>query len=316
MGASAIESIIRARSEGGAFVSVYDFCSRVDLRLNNRKVLESLIKSGAFDIFNARRSQMMAVLENALDAGARGQKEAQVGQFSFFSMDEEHSGFGKNDERPPDIPEWPQAMILSNEKALLGFYLSGHPLDRYKTEIEKFSDFTTASINNARDGQEVRMVGLIKSVKLTTTKKTKERMAIVGLEDNDGEMEVVVFPSSYTQVAAYLKESAVVVVKGKISFRDGFPKMMANEMAGIDEVYDMIKAVQVDLSQANEVVFEKLKEKLSRFPGKIPVYVQVDTHNYKRVQILVSQDLFVTPSEVLMEEIKVLVGETNFSLTL
>ena len=93
-------------------------------------------------------------------SGGRGQKEAQVGQFSFFSMGQDESGFGKNDEKLPDIPEWPQAQILSNEKALLGFYLSGHPLDRYKTEIEKFADFTTASIKNARDGQEVRMVGL------------------------------------------------------------------------------------------------------------------------------------------------------------
>src|SRR5208283_4906518 len=220
IGAGAIESMVRARKASGAFVSMFDFCRRVDLRLNNRKVLESLIKCGAFDVFNCYRAQLMAVLDMALEAGSRGQKEAQAGQFSFFSMGQDESGFGKNDEKLPDIPEWPQAQILSNEKALLGFYLSGHPLDRYKTEIEKFADFSTASIKNARDGQEVRMVGLIKSVKLTTTKKTNERMAIVGLEDIDGEMEVVVFPSSYTQVAAYLKESLVVVVKGKISFRD------------------------------------------------------------------------------------------------
>jgi hypothetical protein len=101
-----------------------------------------------------------------------------------------------------------------------------------------------------------------------------------------------------------------------VSFRDGFPKMMASEMAGIDEVYDMIKSVQVDLTHTGEQGFEKLKEKLARFPGKIPVYLQVDTNNYKRVQILVGEDLYVTPSEVLMEEIKVLVGENNFSLTL
>ena len=160
------------------------------------------------------------------------------------------------------------------------------------------------------------MVGLIKSVKLTTTKKTNERMAIVGLEDIDGEIEVVVFPSSYTQVAVYLKENTVVVVKGKVSFRDGFPKMVVNEMAGIEEVYDMIKSVQVDLSHATQAGFEKLKEKLSRFPGKVPVFVQLDTNNYKKVQILVGEDLYVTPSEVLMEEIKILVGENNFSLTL
>ena len=109
---------------------------------------------------------------------------------------------------------------------------------------------------------------LIKSVKLTTTKKTNERMAIVGLEDIDGEMEVVVFPSSYTQVAAYLKESLVVVVKGKISFRDGFPKMMANEMAGIDEVYEMIKSVQVDLSHDGAGGFREIKRKIVPFPGQ------------------------------------------------
>jgi len=151
---------------------------------------------------------------------------------------------------------------------------------------------------------------------LTTTKKTNERMAIVGLEDIDGQMELVVFPSSYTQIASYLRENTVVVVKGKVSFRDGFPKMIVSEMTGIDEVYDMIKSVQVDLSHTSQVGFEKLKEKLARFPGKIPVYVQVDTNNYKRVQILVGEDLYVTPSEILMEEIKVLVGENNFSLTL
>jgi len=316
IGAGAIESMAHARTEGGAFTSIFDFCHRIDLRLNNRKVLESLIKSGAFDGFNCRRAQMMAVLEKALEAGTRGQKEKEVGQFSFFSMGTQETGFGKNDETLPDIPEWSQAQRLTNEKTLLGFYLSGHPLDRYKTEIEKFADFTTASIRGALDGQEIRMIGLITTIKLTSTKKTNERMAIVGLEDIDGEMELVVFPSSYTQIASYLKENTVVVVKGKVSFRDGFPKMMANEMAGIEEVYDLIKSLQVDLSHTNELGFEKLKEKLARFPGKTPVYLQMDTNNYKKVQILVSEDLYVTPSEVLMEELKVLVGENNFSLTL
>jgi len=316
IGSSAIESMVHARQEGGPFNSIFDFCRRIDLRLNNRKVVESLVKSGAFDVFKCRRAQLMAVLEKALEAGVRGQKEKENGQFSFFSAGPEDSGFGQNDENLPDIQEWPQAQILTNEKTLLGFYLSGHPLDRYRTEIEKFADFTTASIKSARDGQEARMIGLITTVKLTSTKKTNERMAIVGLEDINGEMEIVVFPSSYTGIASYLKENTVVVVRGKVSFRDGLPKMIAGEMAGIDEVYEMIKSVQVDLSHSGQQGFEKLKEKLLRFPGKVPVYLQVDTHNYKRVQILVGEELYVTPSEVLMEEIKVLVGENNFSLTL
>ena len=315
IGGSAIESMVRERQKGGKFTSIFDFCRRVDLRLNNRKVLESLIKSGSFYSFGARRAQMMAVLERALETGTKIQQEAVVGQFSFFGGDVETS-FGKGNETLPDILEWPQAQLLANEKTLLGFYLSGHPLERYKVEIKEFTDFDAASLKDARDGQSVRMIGLINMIKLTTTKKTSERMAIIGLEDMSGEMELVIFPSSYQKVSAYLKESAVVVVKGKVSFRDGFPKMMVEEMAGIDEVYDLIKTVHVDLSIVGKSGFEKLKEKLARFPGKVPVYLQVDTKNYKSVQVLVGKDLYVTPSEVLMEEIKALVGPDRFKVVI
>ncbi len=315
VGLAAIESIAKNREEQGQFKSIFDFCRRIDLRLNNRKVLESLIRSGAMDSLGARRAQLMAVLEEALGAGLKRQQEAEIGQFSFFSMgDDSAGGFGLAKEALPDIPEWPQALLLANEKALLGLYLSGHPLERYQKEIMVFTDFNTASLKNARDGQDVRIIGLIKMVKLTTTKKTNERMAIIGLEDMSGEMELVVFPSSYSLIAPYLKESTVVVVKGKVNFKDGFPKMVANEMAGIDEVYDMIKSLHIDLSLVGKPGFDKLKDKLVRFPGKITVYLQVDTQNHKSVQILVGKDLYVTPSEVLMEEIKSLVGNDRFSV--
>ena len=316
IGSSAIESMVEQREKEGMFTSIFDFCRRVDLRLNNHKVLESLIKSGSMDSFRTHRSQLMAVLDHALDAGTKVQREQQTGQFSFFSMQQEQSGFGGIDEQLPNVPEWPQAQILANEKALLGFYLSGHPLERYQAEIEEFADFTTTSLKNARDGQEARMIGLIQTIKLTTTKKTNERMAIVGLEDMDGAMELVVFPSSYQGMAGYLKEGTVVVVKGKVNFRDGLPKMVAQEMAGIEEVYGLIKTIHVDVSKAGKAGFEKLKERLRRFPGKVPVYLELDTKNYKSVQILVREDLFVTPSEVLMEEIKALVGAKHFRVAI
>ncbi len=315
IGSSAIESLVEQREKEGLFKSVFDFCHRVDLRLNNHKVLESLIKSGSMDSFRVHRAQLMAVLDRALEAGVKAQREVVTGQFSFFSREKEDSGFTAN-EHLPDIPEWPQAQILANEKSLLGFYLSGHPLERYRAEIDEFSDFTTASLKNARDGQEVRMIGLIQAVKLTTTKKTNERMAIIGLEDMDGAMELVVFPSSYQNMSSYLKEGMVVVVKGKVNFRDGLPKMVAQEMAGIEEVYGLIKTIHVNVSKAGKVVFEKLKERLKRFPGKVPVYLELDTKNYKSVQILVGEDLFVTPSEVLMEEIKALVGGEHFRVAI
>jgi len=316
IGSSAIESMVKERQKDGVYKSIFDFCRRVDLRLNNHKVLESLIKSGSMDSFRVHRSQLMAVLDRALDSGTKVQREHLTGQFSFFNNEQVQMGFGSNDEKLPVVEEWPQAQILANEKALLGFYLSGHPLERYQAEIEEFADFTTASLKNARDGQDARMIGLIQNVKLTTTKKTNERMAIVGLEDIDGAMELVIFPSSYQQMSAYLKEGTVVVVKGKVNFRDGLPKMVAQEMAGIEEVYGLIKTIHVNVSKAGKAGFEKLKERLKRFPGKVPVYLELDTKNYKSVQILVGEDLFVTPSEVLMEEIKALVGSEHFRVAI
>jgi DNA polymerase-3 subunit alpha len=312
VGGLAIESIVKERETNGKYESIFDFCSRVDLRLNNRKVVESLIRCGAMDCFGLFRSQLTAVLERALELGTKSQQEQETGQMSFFSMDDDRGGFNKDMAMIPQIKEWPQAQILGYEKELLGFYLSGHPLDRYKAEMAEFSDYTTKTIKKAVDNQEVKMVALLKSVKLTVTKKTGERMAIMRIEDMDGELEVVVFPSSYAPIAAYLKEGAVVIVKGRVSLRDETPKIIVSDVKGIDEVYKLIRAINVDVSEFGAENLDRVKQKLSRFPGKIPVYLQLDTKNYKSVQILVGKELYVSPSEVLMDEIKGLVGEKNF----
>ncbi len=318
VGLTAIESIAENRKTNGPFASIFDFCNRVDLRVANRKVVESLIKCGAFDCFKALRSQMMACAEKALEMGARQQKEKAVGQFSFFDAGPEggFEGFQQGQETLPDIKEWPKKEILSYEKELLGFYVSGHPLVHYRAEAKEFSDYSTKDLKKAIDGQEVKIVGLISMVKLTVTKKTNERMAIFKIEDLDGEVEVVVFPSSYPTLAPMLKEGDVVVLKGKVGFREEAAKLVASDMKPIDEVYRAIKSINVDLSNLNEKGLTALKEKLTKFPGKVPVYLRLNTKAYKSVQILVGEDLFVEPGEVLMTELKELVGEDRFSLTI
>ncbi len=315
VGSLAIESIVEKRKPG-PYVSLFDFCGRVDLRLTNRKVVESLIKCGAFDCFKVYRSQLMAILEVALELGAQKQKEKASGQFSFFDMGTEAEGFKSRAENLPSIKEWPESQILSFEKEILGFYVSGHPLSRYRMEAKEFTDYSTRDFKKAVDGQEVKLVGLINAVKLTTTKKTNERMAILNIEDLQGDVEAVVFPSSYVTLGAMLKEGLVVVLKGRLSFRDDVPKIIVSDMKPIDEVYKSIKAISVDLSSVGEKDLNHLKEKLANFPGKIPVYLRLDTQAYKSVQILVGEDLFVSPNEVLMDELKSLVGDGNFSLTL
>lgn len=313
IGGLAIESIVKNRKSGGVYKSIFDLCERVDLRLSNRKVLESLVKCGALDCFKAFRAQMMAVVDQALEHGTKIQKEKAMGQISFFDM---QSGFGKEKNELPAIKEWPPMQVLSYEKELLGFYVSGHPLSHYSVEAREFSDYTSKGLVRASDGQEVKFFGLINSVKLTTTKKTNERMAILKVEDMEGEIEVVVFPSTYQAIAPYIRENVVSVIRGRVSFRDEAPKLIANDIKQVDDAYKNVRSISIDLSGVNEEGLKSLKEKLALFPGNVPVYLKLDTDIYKSVQILVGQDLFVNPSDLLLNELKEILGTGKFSLTL
>jgi len=315
VGSTAIDSIVNCRG-GIPYQSVYEFCERIDLRLVNRKVIESLIKCGAMDCLGGYRSQKMTILEKALDQGAKTQKEKTAGQVSFFDIANDVQGFNKETEKLPDIKEWYNTQILTFEKEILGFYISGHPLAHYTTEIKEFTEISTKNLKQAVDGEEIRLVGLIEHVKLTNTRRTNERMAILRVEDMEGAIEVVVFPSAYTKLANYINEGEVIFLTGKVSLRDNDPKIIAEDMKHIHDVYGSIKAINVDLSSVGNQGLENLKRKLSSFPGKTPVYLKLNTKNHKSVEILVGEDLYVAPNERLMNEIKDLVGKERFSVTL
>jgi len=314
VGESAIESIVQGRDKE-PYTSLFDFCQRVNLYLVNRKVIESLIKVGAFDVLNRNRAQMMAGIDRALAVGAKAQKEKASGQFSFFDMYEGMNGFKKDLESLPDVSEWPQTEKLAYEKELLGFYMSDHPLSYYRIEIKEFTDFSTRDLKLAVENQEVKIVGLLSEVKLTTTRRTNERMAILHLEDLEGTVEALVFPSVYPIVTQYLREGEVVVVVGKVSLRDEMPKIIVADMKPIQEAYKAVKAINVDLSRINENSLKDLRSRLAQFPGKTPVYLKLDTKSFKSVQIKVGEDLFVSPCKDLFEEIEDVVGKENFSMS-
>jgi DNA polymerase-3 subunit alpha len=314
IGAAAIESILEKR-KNGPFLSIFDFCKRVDLRTVNHKVIESLIRCGAMDSFGYRRSQLMSALSQALEAGARMQKERSVGQFSFFDM-QGASGFDEEVENYTNVEEWPKMKVLSDEKELLGFYITGHPLTHYSVEIKEFTDYSTSDLIKASENQEVKLIGLISHIKLTTTRRTGERMAIIKFEDMEGEIEVVIFPSTYPEVSPYLKEGAVVALRGRVSLREEQPKIIASEIRSLKETYQLIKNITVDLSGVTEQGLETLKEKFSRFPGKVPVFLHLNTNAHKSVQILVGDNLYVEPSEILIDNLKELLGENKITLAI
>ena len=317
VGHGAIDSIVTARQENGLFKTLEDFCENIDLRLVNRKVIESLIKCGAMDFLGYHRAQLMSMLPECLDFSAKSHRDRSSGQLSFFDSGfSAADGFKRFNVKVPEIKEWPEIQLLAFEKEILGLYISGHPLVRYEHLLKRFSSCSIAHLINQKDGEEITIVGLINKIKLTTTRAKAEKMAILKLEDLEDMVEVLVFPNTYKQVTRNIVANNVVLVRGKLSLREDSPKILASNISSMDEAYRMISAVNIDLSGLKENILSALKEKLTLSPGVVPVYLHLDSGSKQKVKVLVSQDLFVNPQPELFNEIEELLGEERFLLTL
>ena len=248
VGQGAIDSIIEARKKHREFKSLYDFCEHVDSRLVNRKVVESLIKCGAFDKFRLHRSQLMAILDRALEVAGGIQKDRLNGQLSFFDTFEDQKAFRQSFQEIPDIPEWPEHQLLSYEKQLLSFYVTKHPLARYEKILVNYATCSTMELADFRDGDEMFLGGIINKAKITVTKKSGEKMAIVKLEDLAGVVEVLVFPSAFQKVGGLVRPDAIVFFKGRLSRREEEPRLIASDIIPIEEVKaKYTRSVNIDL---------------------------------------------------------------------
>ena len=315
VGAGAAESIVNARKEG-KFNSLEDLCKRIDLRLANKKVMESLIKCGAMDAFNMPRAQMVASLEILLESASRSQKEKAKGQLSFFDQGFAENGFKGTQNNLPLVREWPEPQLLSFEKEMLGFYVSGHPLARYVKQLRLFSSTSTSNLMQHKDEDEIKIVGLIAKIKQTTTRAKQEKMAILKLEDLEGAVEVLVFPRAYQKVYRYLQPSTVVLVRGILNLKEDTPKIIANDLAPFDAIYKSITGININLSGIRENIFESLKELLAASHGNTPIYLHLDTPTKARTHIVVGENLYVSPSEKLIQDIGSLLGEERLSLVI
>jgi len=317
IGMAAIESIVNSRNKYGEFKDFFDFCQKVDLRTVNRKVIESLIKCGAFDTFGLHRSQLMSMVDECLEEGSRVQKERNCGQLSFFDLtDGNGEVFIRRSPAIPKINEWPDTQILSFEREILGFYVSGHPLEKYTHLIRRFSTSGISSLAQLRDGSDISLVGLINKTKYTTTRAKNEKMAIINLEDLESEVEVLVFPNAFRQNSSSIIPNTVVWLRGKLSLKEDKPKIIANSIYPIEQMFGFITSISIDLCGLSNESFEAIKGKLKSYPGSVPVYVSIDTPDRKKVKILVANQLYVTPSDELIKNLLNIVGEDRLSVTI
>ena len=315
VGRGAVESVLAARTQAG-FNSLEDMCQRIDLRLVNRKVLESLIKCGALDRFKMPRAQMVASLDRILEVASKTQKEKAKGQISFFDQGLEDNGFQGTLNNLPQVREWPEPQLLAFEKEMLGFYVTGHPLARYAQQLKRFTSISTANLSTCNDGQEIKLVGLIAKIKQTLTRAKQEKMAILKLEDLQGIVEVLVFPATYQKIYRCILPNTVVVVKGRLNLREDTPKIVANDIFAVDEVYKLISAISIDISGIRENLFDSLKELLASSHGGTPVYLHLNTPAKSKVRLVVGENLFISPSEKLIQDIENLLGAERLSLVI
>ncbi|OFX31598.1 MAG: DNA polymerase III subunit alpha [Armatimonadetes bacterium RBG_16_67_12] len=331
VGTGAVASIISARKAGGPFTSLADLVARVDLRTVNRRVLESLIKAGAFDSLGRPRALLLQEIDAAMSGGqrlARSRAESQTGLFELGESAPAPATAG----RPGDIEEFSKAELLAMERDMLGMYISSHPLAHVRDRLSQRITATVGQLSEMRDRSDVVVGGLITALKRTTT-KNGAAMAFMTLEDLTGSVEVIVFPKTYEQSSLSLRRDAIVVVRGRLDVADQQVKVLAEGVIALDDApasngpaveapvarREAARApegngtlyVLLDAERHGEEGLRRLKELLARHRGDRPVLLTVRAGGREvRMQ---AGDLRVASNPAVVQEIESLLGPRTAS---
>jgi DNA polymerase III subunit alpha len=247
VGRTAIESIIAARGQVGSFRSIFEFCEKVDLRLLNKRVMESLVKSGALDAFG-NRSQLMAVLDKAMERAQKSQRDAAMGQHGLFGVFQEEPS-AANAEKLPSVPEWDEHTRLANEKEVLGFFITGHPLEKYKDKLMDLNAKSAEVIGAMKNGtgkDEIYAAGVVTNLKVMKSKKGDQYAQAI-LEDMTGSVEAIVFPEAYKRLQGMLKLEIPMLVRCSVRVEEGSnPKVAISQLQSLDEAQPKLpRAIRV-----------------------------------------------------------------------
>ncbi|MGB2868012.1 MAG: DNA polymerase III subunit alpha [Bacteroidota bacterium] len=313
VGVSAVEQIVKARSEKGKFHDIFDFCARVDLRLTNKKTIEGLIQAGAFDSLHENRAQLFASVEGAISYGQNSQEHAGRGQSSLFE-----GAVAKLQIKPSMRPvePWGEMEKLAHEKSVLGFYVSGHPLNKYADEIESFASAKLGDPASVRPNATVRVCGIVSDVKKKIDKRGNT-MAFVTIEDFSGKAECIVFSDPFQKYTELLKAGSIVMVIGRNDGSSEAIKVIVNEVIAIDKVRERFaKSVMlnVNLDAMNEGTIIELGKLLERHRGKCQCYLNVTGGGLGRNSVYLTRKYVIDPNQQFLTAVKQLLGPTSVRL--
>ena len=309
VGLAAIQSILTSREEKGRFHSLADFCSKVDLRKVNKRVIESLIKCGAFDSTGSSRAQLLAGLEEAMEWSQNREREQRNPQMLMFGSGAGNGGL-QSDPSLPDVPEWPEGQRLTFEKETMGFYLTGHPLTRYAPTLRRLATVDTQQLAQAHDGQEILIGGVINNLKEINTKKG-DRMAFVTLEDLSGVVEVIVFSDLYKNASLLLKGEEPVVIKGRVDAGEESVKLIASEVLPFAQAVGKL-TTSIHLQVRSEGLLRKdleaIKGVFEDCRGNCPVYLHLVLPEKREAVIALGDEWKLDSSDQLIQRMKDLLG--------
>ena len=320
----AIQAIVDARLTDGPFDSLQNFCQRVDNSAINKRAIESLIMAGAFDTLgDGHRAQYLSSLDRALKAAQSAQNDIDKGQMSLFSGDD--SADSQIQFELDELEEMNYDEKLDSDKEMLGFYLSGHPLEQYEDLLESYATVTSESLYEHRYDAEVYVIGMISEVRVVTTKKSGDRMAIVTLEDLEGSIPMVIFPETYEASRGLIEKNKVIWVRGDISVDmrskktddDGNEidarQIQVNEVGAIEDLVESkTSSVEVVIPEITiPEPIEQLKKLCVKYRGERDLILRLTNSKFGEIIVQCGGKFRIKDSEEAIKDIKLLFGEST-----
>ncbi len=273
VGENTVRGVLEARGTLGRFGSFFQFCESIETRLLNKRVLESLIRAGALDGLGAHRAQMIAAVDRTIERAQKLQRAKESGQHGLFAGGGTSVTLAPPPDILPDVDEWPEHEILASEYATLGFYISGHPLDKYAGRLQELKAVDLSGIEGRRNGEDIVVAGIIVQMRPMRSRRGA-RWAILMLQDRTGVIESLVFPEAFQRLEPILKSATPLLVKGRVAVEDVGTRVIISDARLLDQVTDRppsLLRVRLDLGAVSNGTLDRLGELFSSRPGRCRV---------------------------------------------
>jgi len=315
VGEGAAEAIVKERMERGPYTGFANFCERVDAAAVNKRVLEALIRCGAMDGFGMHRARLFNNIDLGLSRAAEKLREKVSGQSSLFDLLGAADAGSADPNLLPDCPKWAEKENLAAERELLGIYMTGHPLNRYRRIIKDIQTFSLAKTADAPDNKDIRVAGMAASVARRISKQSKEPWAVLTLDDGETGIEVLVFSEAFKKFEGACVPDTPVLVCGTLSKRDEQPKIIAREVYALTDAprhfgEKVVTAIKTEDGQALKRI-DGLRQLVDKYPGTVPLLICLMYPGKKKVLIQPNRSLTIDPSGDFIAEAEALLGRNS-----